>query len=256
MYGLRGEEKLPEKELGHLEGYRGSRPVRIGNDAAGQRQHDIYGEIMDAALRLADYVGRIDYGLWPVLRGICEEAIARWPEPDSGIWEVRGGPRHFVHSKVMCWVALDRGLEIAERYGFPADRERWRQARDAIRAEVLVRGWSAAKGAFVQAFGSEELDATALLLPLLGFLPFDDPRVASTVAAVERELGERGFLLRYRSPDGLSGGEGVFLLCSFWYASAGPAETGMQAKQTRIKQQNNWSTTVKNCHAVGWTASP
>ncbi len=177
MYGLRGEEKLPEEELGHLEGYRGSRPVRIGNDAAGQRQHDIYGEVMDAALRLADYVGRIDYGLWPVLRGICEEAIARWPEPDSGIWEVRGGPRHFVHSKVMCWVALDRGLEIAERYGFPADRERWRQARDAIRAEVLEHGWSAAKGAFVQAFGSEELDASALLLPLLGFLPFDDPRV-------------------------------------------------------------------------------
>jgi hypothetical protein len=216
MYGLRGEEELPEEELGHLEGYKGSRPVRVGNAAAAQRQHDIYGELLDAALRLSDYAGRVDVRLWPVLRDICDHVVGVWREPDNGIWEVRGGPRHFVHSKVMCWVALDRGLEIARRYGFPAELEPWARAAGEIRAEVLERGWCAAKGAFTQHYDTDELDASALLLPVLGFLPFDDPRVASTVAALERELGGDGFLRRYAADDGLPGGEGSFLLCSFW----------------------------------------
>jgi len=216
MYGLRGEEQLPEAELDHLDGYKGSRPVRVGNAAAGQRQHDIYGELLDAALRLSDYAGRVDVRLWPVLRGICDHAAAAWREPDHGIWEERGEPRHYVHSKVMCWVALDRGLEIARRYGFPAEFEAWEEAAAAIRADVLARGWSEAKGSFVRHYGTEELDASALLLPLLGFVPFDDPRARSTVEAVERELGAEGFLRRYTADDGLAGGEGSFLLCSFW----------------------------------------
>jgi GH15 family glucan-1,4-alpha-glucosidase len=218
MYGIRGESELPEEELSHLEGYKGSRPVRIGNAAAGQRQLDIYGEIMDAALKLSDYVGKIDAELWPFLRDICDYAAVHWREKDSGIWEVRGGPRHFVYSKVMCWVALDRGLTIARRYGFPAPLAHWEGVRGQIREEVLDRGWSAEKKAFVQHYETTALDASALLIPLMGFLPPHDARVASTIDAVRRELGSGGLLHRYLSEDGLAGDEGVFLLCSFWLA--------------------------------------
>jgi GH15 family glucan-1,4-alpha-glucosidase len=218
MYGIRGESELPEEELGHLEGYKGSRPVRIGNAAAGQRQLDIYGEIMDAALKLSDYVGKIDAELWPFLRDICDYVAAHWREKDSGIWEVRGGPRHFVFSKVMCWVALDRGLTIARRYGFSAPLARWEDVRGEIREEVLDRGWNAEKKAFVQHYETTALDSSSLLIPLMGFLPPHDERVASTIDAVRRELGSGGFLHRYLSEDGLEGDEGVFLLCSFWLA--------------------------------------
>jgi GH15 family glucan-1,4-alpha-glucosidase len=218
MYGLRGESDLPEEELHHLEGYKGSRPVRIGNGAAEQRQLDIYGEIMDAALKLSDYVGKIDAELWPFFRDICDYVTAHWQEKDSGIWEVRGGPYHFVYSKVMCWVALDRGLTIARRYGFPAPLEKWEETSGLIREEVLARGWNEEKGAFVQHYETGTLDASALLIPLMGFLPVDDRRVSSTIDAVRRELASEGLLHRYLSKDGLEGEEGTFLLCSFWLA--------------------------------------
>jgi GH15 family glucan-1,4-alpha-glucosidase len=216
MYGLSGEEELPEVELRHLEGYRGSRPVRTGNGAAGQRQLDIYGELMEAALRLSDYVGRIDSGLWPFLRGICEHVALHWRDRDSGIWEVRGGPFHFVYSKVMCWVALDRGVTIARRYGFPADLGLWERTCREIRDEVLREGWSERKKAFVQHYETEALDASNLLIPILGFLPFDDPRVLWNLEATVRELSEDGLLYRYRTEDGLPGREGAFLMCTFW----------------------------------------
>ncbi len=216
MYGLRGEDDLTEKELTHLDGYKGSRPVRIGNRAAQQRQLDIYGELMDAALTLSDYVGKIDEGLWPFLMAICDHAAEHWREKDSGIWEVRGGPYQFVYSKVMCWVALNRGIIIAKRYGFAADIGKWERTAAEIKTEVFEKGWSEKKQAFVQHYETEALDASNLLIPLLGFLPHDDPRVVSTIEAVMRELGHDGFLYRYRTEDALSGNEGTFLLCTFW----------------------------------------
>ncbi|MFP3982985.1 MAG: glycoside hydrolase family 15 protein, partial [Desulfurivibrionaceae bacterium] len=216
MYGLRGETEIPEEELSHLEGYKGSRPVRIGNGAAGQKQLDIYGELMEAALKLSDYAGKIDYELWPFLREVCNYATDHWRERDYGVWEVRGGPYHFVYSKVMCWLALDRGLTIARRYGFPADYHRWESVREEIKNEVLEKGWSEKKKAFVQHYESEALDASNLLLPVLGFLPFDDPRVLSNLEATRRELAHGDFLYRYTAPDHLAGREGAFLLCTFW----------------------------------------
>jgi GH15 family glucan-1,4-alpha-glucosidase len=216
MYGLRGEQHIAEQELEHLDGYRGSRPVRIGNGAAGQKQLDVYGEIMDAALSLSDYVGKIDYKMWPVLRDICNHVVRHWQDQDSGIWEIRGGPYSFVYSKVMCWVALDRGLMIAKRYGFPADARLWEETGKRIKDEVLTKGWSEEKRSFVQHFDSDALDSSSLLLPLFGFLPFDDPRVVSTVKALQHELSHEGFLYRYRGEDGLPGREGTFMLCSFW----------------------------------------
>lgn len=216
MYGLRTETDMTEIELPHLDGYKGSRPVRIGNAAAKQKQMDIYGELMEAAAKLSDYVGKIDIKLWPALRSICEYVIGHWQEPDSGIWEIRGGPYHFVYSKVMCWVALDRGLIIAERYGFPADLEHWREVREKIRQEVLDKGYCREKKAFVQHYATTDLDASNLLLPILGFLPFDDPRVITTIEAIRDSLSHNGLLYRYRTSDGLAGEEGTFLLCTFW----------------------------------------
>ncbi|MBW1989763.1 MAG: DUF547 domain-containing protein [Deltaproteobacteria bacterium] len=217
VYGLRGEKDLAEEELPHLEGYKGSSPVRVGNAAAGQRQMDIFGELMEAAMALSSYAGRIRPDQWPVLRDVCDFVCAHWREPDAGIWEVRGRPRHFVHSKVLCWTALDRGLTIADRYGFPADTGRWRKTRAAIKKEVLDKGFDPKRGCFVRHYGTTDLDASALLIPLTGFLPFDDPRAASTVDRVWEDLSRDGYLYRYLADDGLEGGEGAFLLCSFWY---------------------------------------
>jgi GH15 family glucan-1,4-alpha-glucosidase len=216
MYGLRGEENLPEKKLHHLDGYKGSKPVRIGNAAAGQKQLDIYGELMDAALKLSDYVGKIDSEMWPFLRDICDYVVEHYKDRDSGIWEVRGGAYHFVYSKVMCWVALDRGLTIARRYGFPADIKKWEKTRTGIKEEILKKGWNEKKQSFVQHYETDALDASNLLMPLLGFLPFEDPRVVSTLEAIKQELSHNGFLYRYKTEDGLSGEEGAFLLCTFW----------------------------------------
>ena len=216
MYGLRGEEELPEEELDHLDGYRGSRPVRIGNEAARQKQLDIYGELMDAALKLSDYVGKIDAGIWPFLQGVCDYVVDHWRDKDSGIWEVRDGPYEFVYSKVMCWVALDRGIIIARRYGFHADLKTWEKTCNEIKNEVLDKGWNEKKKAFVQHYDTDALDSSNLLIPILGFLPFTDPRIISTVEAIQNELSYDGFLYRYIGDDGLSGEEGTFLLCTFW----------------------------------------
>jgi GH15 family glucan-1,4-alpha-glucosidase len=216
MYGLRGERDLEEIELSHLDGHKGSRPVRVGNGAARQKQMDIYGELMDAALKLSNYVGKITSEQWPLLREMCDYVCDNWTSEDSGIWEVRGGPRHFVYSKVMCWTALDRGVTIADQYGFPADRDRWRSVMEEIKREVLEQGFDSDKQSFVQHYGSNALDSSNLLIPVLGFLPFDDSKVVSTIEAVKRELSHDGLLYRYRCEDGLEGKEGTFLVCTFW----------------------------------------
>jgi len=236
MYGLRGEADLPEEELLHLDGYKGSKPVRIGNGAATQRQLDVYGEVMDAALKLSDYVGKIDSEIWPFLRGICDYVVEHWQDRDSGIWEVRGGPHHFVYSKVMCWVALDRGLTIARRYGFPADMKKWEETGAIIKEEVLQKGWNEEKNAFIQHYETDVLDSSNLLIPILGLLPFDDPRVVSTIEAIQRELGHDGFLYRYRAEDGLPGGEGTFLLCTFWLINCLIGLKRFEEAETLIKR--------------------
>ncbi len=218
MYSLHGETELTEYELPHLEGYKGSSPVRVGNGAYDQKQLDIYGELMDAALRLSNYVGKVDEGMWVFLRHVCDRVVTEWREKDSGIWEVRGGPYHFVYSKVMCWVALDRGVTIAKRYGFPGDIENWERIKAEIKQEVLKKGWSEKKKAFKQHYDSDALDASNLMIPIFRFISFDDPMMVSTVEAIRRELvTEGGFVYRYRSEDHLPGHEGVFLFCSFLY---------------------------------------
>ncbi|NTU90780.1 MAG: DUF547 domain-containing protein [Chlorobiaceae bacterium] len=216
MYSIHGEQALEERSLMHLKGYLGSRPVRAGNAAFRQNQWDIYGEVMDAALRLSDYAGRIDEDLWPFFRDICEMAIENWKEPDDGIWEVRNGPHHFVYSKVMCWVAIDRGITIARRFGFSAPIERWSKERDDIRKDVLTRGFSEELNSFVQCYDSRHLDASLLLLPLVNFLPVSDTRIQGTIDACMKHLMRDGFVRRYLADDGLEGDEGGFLLCNFW----------------------------------------
>lgn len=216
MYALRGDEDITERQLDHLDGYKGSRPVRTGNGAAKQKQLDIYGELMDAALKLSDYVGKIDAGLWPFLQGVCDYVAEHWREKDSGIWEVRGGPFDFVYSKVMCWVALDRGMTIAKRYGFPADLKKWEKTCKEIKREVIEKGWDPDRKAFVQHYDTDVPDASNLLIPVLGFFPYDDPKVVLNLKTTKKELGINGFLYRYIADDGLSGREGVFLLCTFW----------------------------------------
>ncbi|MCX6179618.1 MAG: glycoside hydrolase family 15 protein, partial [Chlorobiales bacterium] len=216
MYTLQGNDRLKEVELAHLNGYQNSRPVRVGNNAHYQNQWDIYGEVMDCALRLSDYAGKIDEELWPFFREICSLAIENWQTPDDGIWEVRNGPYHFVYSKVMCWVALDRGITIARRFGFDAPLELWVKERDRIKDDILIKGFDWKLNSFVQKFGSTELDASLLLLPLTGFLPINDSRVQGTILACENQLMDQGFLLRYKAEDGLKGEEGGFVLCNFW----------------------------------------
>jgi len=221
MYGLGGERDLPERELPWLPGYEGSRPVRVGNGAAGQLQLDVYGEVADAlhvarkgGLPPSDTAWRLECALAGHL-GTC------WREPDEGIWEVRGPRQHFTHSKVMAWVAFDRAVKAVEQGGLQGPVARWRSVRDEIHAEVCARAFDSQRGAFTQAYDSTELDASLLLMPLVGFLPANDPRIAGTVAAIERELTVDGLVLRYHThttDDGLPPGEGAFLACSFWLA--------------------------------------
>lgn len=223
LYAVDGQRVAGERILDHLQGYRGSRPVRVGNAAARQLQLDVYGEILDSAYLYARFGGEIGEALWRDLRGIVELAIEQWEKPDSSIWEVRGGPQHFTYSKVMCWVAVDRGLRIAERFGLPHDAERWKQARRAIHRRVITSGWSERRGAFTQAFGSEALDAALLRMPQVRFLDDHDPRLRRTVEAIAQELRDGELVRRYRlteSPDGLPGEEGGFLVCSFWLVDA------------------------------------
>lgn len=217
LYGIGGERFLPEVELEWLEGYRGSRPVRMGNAAAHQRQLDAYGYLLDTAWLYHRHGGAIDPAFWDLARGAVEAVARYWEEPDHGIWEVRGAPRHFVSSKVLCWVAVDRAIRLARARGLPADLERWRTLRRAIRRRVEADGVDPQSGAFVQAFGRSALDASNLLVPLVRFLPPDDPRVIATARRTERELAVDGFVYRYLDgDDGLPGGEGAFLICTWW----------------------------------------
>ncbi len=221
MYGLAGERRLDEWEVPWLAGYQGAKPVRIGNAAAGQLQLDVYGEVVDAL-----HQGRVGGvasvpASWDLQTKLVEHLEAIWREPDEGIWEVRGGRRHFTYSKVMAWVAFDRSVKDIEQFGLHGPVDRWRAVRDEIHATVCREGFDAAHGHFVQSFGSHELDASLLLIPLVGFLPHDDARVRGTVDAIARELLSDGFVLRYRTKagtDGLPPGEGAFLACSFWLA--------------------------------------
>lgn len=220
-YGLEGETELPELELGHLRGHRGSRPVRVGNEAAGQVQMDIFGSLADAIHRVDQAPGGLHHDdAWRGLQAIADHVGRHWQEPDHGIWEVRGPKARYTHSALMCWVALDRAMAAAHARGQPERAADWEAALHAIREAILRDGWSGRKQSFVQSFGSEAVDASLLLVPLVGFLPADDPRVRSTLRRIREELGAGPFIHRYRAPDGLPGDEGAFLLCSFWMVEA------------------------------------
>ncbi|MBB5407973.1 MULTISPECIES: glycoside hydrolase family 15 protein [unclassified Paraburkholderia] len=219
MYGIGGERRLPESEIDWLPGYEGAKPVRIGNNAVGQRQLDVYGEVMNA-LHLARVGGlQADVTAWSVQRALLEHLSTIWREPDEGIWETRGGPEHFTFSKVMAWVAFDRAIRSAEMFKLDGPLDEWRATRDTIHAEVCEKAWNPQLNAFSQYYGSDQLDASVLLMPLVAFLPPQDPRIKGTVEAIERDLMHGGFVLRYRTTeydDGLPPGEGTFLACSFW----------------------------------------
>jgi GH15 family glucan-1,4-alpha-glucosidase len=223
MYGIGGERRLTEFELPELPGYEGSRPVRIGNAASEQFQLDVYGEVVGVMFIGAEVLGRIEPRLWPRWRAIVEHVGTIWRQPDDGIWEARGPQRHYTYSKVMAWVVFDRVVRLAERFELEAPVEDWKQVRDEIHAEVCERGYDPDRNTFTQYYGSKELDASVLNIPLVGFLPGTDERVTGTIDAVWRELGRDGFVSRYstaETDDGLAGDEGQFLACSFWLVSA------------------------------------
>jgi GH15 family glucan-1,4-alpha-glucosidase len=228
MYGIDGRSELTEETLDHLEGYRGSRPVRIGNAAHQQLQLDIYGELMDAVYLHNKYVEPVSYDSWTRLRQLLDWLCDNWQQPDEGIWEVRGGRQQFVFSKLMCWVALDRGLRLADKRSFPADREHWLKVRDEIYEQVMSKGYDPQRKAFVRAYGSQELDASNLLMPLVFFMAPTDPRMLSTVDAIHKPLSAGGLfadglVYRYKPGarlDGLSAQQGTFNMCSFWLVEA------------------------------------
>jgi GH15 family glucan-1,4-alpha-glucosidase len=223
MYGVAGERRLPEYEAGWLPGYERSRPVRIGNAAHEQLQLDVYGEVVDALYGARRFGIAPDHWAWSLEKALLDVLERRWEEPDEGIWEVRGPRRLFTHSKVMAWVAFDRAVKSVERHALEGPVDRWRALRDKIHQDVCTRGYDAARGCFTQSYGRPELDASLLIMPLVGFLRCDDPRVTGTVRAIERELLVDGFVARYRTAvhqeiDGLPQGEGLFIPCSFWLA--------------------------------------
>ncbi|QDY90122.1 glycoside hydrolase family 15 protein [Arthrobacter sp. UKPF54-2] len=223
MYGLHGERRLPEMTLDWLAGYEGSKPVRIGNGAAGQLQLDVWGEVLDCLALTRTSLLQDGDDSWDVQVALMEHLESAWDRPDNGLWEMRGPRRHFTHSKVMAWVAADRMVKGVRDFGLPGPADRWETLRDTIHADVMAKGFDAKRNTFVQSYGRPELDASLLLIPHVGFLPPDDPRVLGTIDAVQRELTHDGFLLRYRqeqSDDGVPGGEGVFLACSFWLVDA------------------------------------
>jgi GH15 family glucan-1,4-alpha-glucosidase len=223
MYGLHGERRLDEWEVAWLPGYQGASPVRVGNAASGQVQLDVYGEVMECLHQARVHgLASAPHG-WSLQRGILDHLIDIWDQPDESIWEVRGGARHFTFSKIMAWVALDRMIKDAEQYHMPAELDKWRGLRQHICDTILRDGFDHEKNSFVQSFGSKNLDSSLLLIPVVGFLPPDDARVRGTLAAIERDLLVDGFVRRYKSEsgvDGLAGGEGVFLACTFWLADA------------------------------------
>ena len=224
MYRIDGRRELTEEVLDHLEGYKGSRPVRIGNGAYGQLQLDIYGELIDAVYLYDKYGTPISHDFWIQVRGLVNWVCDNWRRTDEGIWEVRGGQQHFVYSKVMCWVAVDRGLRIADKRSFPADRDKWHQTRDQIYEEIMERGWNSEKQTFVQAYGTDTLDASSLMMPLVFFVSPTDPRMIKTLDAINRSPESGGLVSdslvhRYdvaKTVDGLSGKEGTFNICTFW----------------------------------------
>lgn len=223
LYGLGGERWLPEFEIPWLSGYAGSRPVRIGNAAADQLQLDIYGELLDTLHAAREAALQPHTEAWELEKVLLDSLEQRWREKDRSIWEIRGEPKEFTHSRVMSWVAFDRGITSVERFGLEGPVERWRDARAAIHADVCANGFSATKNSFVQYYGGDHLDASALLMPQLGFLPPDDPRITGTVAAIERELVTGPLVRRYSTDtgvDGVAGDEGAFLACSFWLVDA------------------------------------
>jgi GH15 family glucan-1,4-alpha-glucosidase len=224
MYGIGGEHDLAERELPHLRGWRDSAPVRVGNGAWGQRQLDVYGELLDALHLYHEQLGELHPEIQRFAAELADAAARGWSEKDAGMWEMRGEPRHHLSSKVLCWTALDRAVKLAPRLGEYAKAEEWAAERDRIRKAVLERGWSEAKQAYAQSFDSDELDAAALLMPLVGFLPATDPRMRSTIEAIAGELTQDGLVLRYLNEeglnaDGLTGEEGTFVICSFWLVS-------------------------------------
>ena len=228
LYGIDGRDTLKEEILGHWEGYRGSRPVRIGNAAYQQLQMDIYGEMMDAVYLYNKYGSPISFDLWQDLRRLADWVCDNWQSRDNGIWEVRSGPQHFVYSKMMCWVALDRALRLAAKRSFPADIHRWAKTRDRIYEQVLRKGWNPRRGAFVQHYGGTTLDASCLTMPLVFFMSPTDPKMTQTLDAICRPISQGGLLsdgsvYRYdagEAEDGLRGGEGTFNMCSFWLIEA------------------------------------
>lgn len=228
MYNIHGHPVEQEEVLSHLEGYKGSRPVRIGNDAAHQLQLDIYGELLDSVYLYNKYVTPISFDLWSHLRRLIDWVCRHWQQPDEGIWEVRGGRQHFVYSKLMCWVALDRGLRLADKRSFPTDRTHWLTVRDTMYEDIMTKGWSPSRRAFIQRYGSETLDAANLMMPLVFFVSPTDPRMLSTLDAINRSpaqggLVANGLVYRYNvneTGDGLDGEEGTFNICTFWLVEA------------------------------------
>ena len=223
LYGIEPDSRLAEETLDHLEGYRRSRPVRIGNAAADQLQLDPFGTVLIALTTYHRHVGRLPDPWWELARGFVETVCQHWRRPDRSIWEVRGEPRPFLFSRLMCWVTVDRGISLALALGKPVDLDRWRAARWEMREEILTRGWHPGKQAFVQYYGGTTLDASVLLMPQVGFLPASDPRVQATIQRVQEELAVKGLVRRYRpeeTDDGLTGQEGAFTLCSFWLIGA------------------------------------
>ncbi|HEY4827514.1 MAG TPA: glycoside hydrolase family 15 protein [Solirubrobacteraceae bacterium] len=223
LYGIDGRARVPEEILDHFEGYRGSGPVRIGNEAAHQLQLDIYGEIIDAAYLLDRHTHEMHYDVWTTIAAGAEWLCENWDQPDEGIWETRGGRRRFTHSRLMCWVGLDRAIRIAQARGFPADLGRWLSVRDEIFHRIMRRSWSESRRAFVQHEQSDVLDASVLLMPLVGFISPTDPRWLSTLDAITSDLVADSLVHRYdpsAAPDGLDGDEGTFSICSFWYVEA------------------------------------
>ena len=222
MYGIAGERELTEYELDHLSGYANSRPVRVGNAAYAQQQHDVWGALLDSVYLHAKAADHLDGRIWPILDKQVNEALKHWREPDAGIWEVRGELKHFTSSKIMCWVAADRGSKLARLTGEKAKADEWELAAEEIKEDILTHGVDE-RGVFTQYYGSKALDASLLLAPLLRFLPADDPRIRATVLAIADELTVHGLVLRYKveeTDDGFEGEEGSFTICSFWLVSA------------------------------------
>jgi len=249
MFGVGGERDLTERELPHLTGWRHSAPVRVGNGAWSQRQLDVYGELLDAALRLPDQLERLGPATKQFLADLADAAAARWMEKDQGIWEIRGEPRHFLYSKLMCWVALDRAIALADRLDATDRVERWKTTRQEVAEAVLTKGWNERVGAFTQSFDSPDLDASTLMMPIVGCLPADDPRMKATIDAIaDRLTDEHGLVYRYLAHDGLGGEEGTFVLCTFWLAQAQALAGELE------KARKTFETAVSFCNDVGLLA--